>query len=187
MNDRPRDTTDGEPVRRQVIGPRRQDGRAGTVDDQTSVDDQSTVDDRTQGEQSLTTADVASAAEPQPQQEARDADVETPSGAASPAVGPGRAETGEDTGRTPLFTGDDTQAFRSRWEAIQTGFVDDPRIAVERADGLVAELMKRLAQTFAEERAGLESQWDRGDDVSTEDLRVAMQRYRSFFERLLSL
>lgn len=185
MNDRRRDTTDGEPVRREVIGPRRQDGPTGTVEDRATVDDRASVDNRTrvddpaEAEQTVTTADVASAAEPQQQRGAH--------GAGGAPVGPGGGETAEDTGRTPLFTGDDTQAFRSRWESIQTGFVDDPRIAVERADGLVAELMKRLAQTFAEERAGLESQWDRGDDVSTEDLRVAMQRYRSFFERLLSL
>ena len=76
--------------------------------------------------------------------------------------------------------------FRTRWESIQTAFVDSPRQAVEDADGLVAELMQRLAQTFTQERESLEGQWSRGDDVSTEDLRVALQRYRSFFERLLS-
>ena len=174
MNDRRRDTTDGEPVRRQVIGPRREDGSPGTADDQI------------EGEQTLTTADVASAAEPQ-QRDRGTGDLQASDGAGGAEVRSGQPDAGEQTGRTPLFTGDDTQAFRSRWESIQTGFVDDPRIAVERADGLVAELMKRLAQTFAEERAGLEGQWDRGGEVSTEDLRVAMQRYRSFFERLLSL
>jgi hypothetical protein len=86
----------------------------------------------------------------------------------------------------PLLGSDDAGAFRSRWESIQTGFVDSPRQAVEDADGLVAELMQRLAQTFTQERETLEGQWSRGDDVSTEDLRVALQRYRSFFERLLS-
>jgi hypothetical protein len=69
---------------------------------------------------------------------------------------------------------------------VQTGFVDAPRRAVEQADGLVAELMQHLAKTFADERGQLESQWDRGDDVPTDDLRTAFQRYRSFFERLLS-
>jgi hypothetical protein len=87
---------------------------------------------------------------------------------------------------TPLLASEAAQEFRSRWEGIQTGFVDEPRRAVEEADSLVADLMTRLAQSFSEERKGLESQWDRGDDVSTEDLRIALQRYRGFFQRLLS-
>jgi hypothetical protein len=71
--------------------------------------------------------------------------------------------------------------FRSRWSTIQTGFVDEPRRAVEDADNLVASLLKKLAESFASERARLERQWEREDNVSTEDLRVALQRYRSFF------
>ena len=70
---------------------------------------------------------------------------------------------------------------------IQTQFVDEPRRSVEQADELVASAMKRLAEIFANERETLEQNWDRGDDVSTEDLRVALQRYRSFFDRLLSV
>jgi hypothetical protein len=89
-------------------------------------------------------------------------------------------------GRQPLLPGEATGEFRDRWESIQTGFVDEPRRSVEQADGLVAELMQRLAGTFADERSRLESQWDRGDEASTEELRVALQRYRSFFDRLLS-
>ena len=71
--------------------------------------------------------------------------------------------------------------------SLQTGFVDEPRRTVEDADKLVAAVMQRLAEGFANERSGLEKQWDRGDNVSTEDLRVALQRYRSFFDRLLKL
>ena len=70
---------------------------------------------------------------------------------------------------------------------MQTGFVDEPRAAVEQADALVAEVMKRLADSFATERQALEQQWSRGDDVSTEELRLALRRYRSFFDRLLSV
>lgn len=88
---------------------------------------------------------------------------------------------------TPLFAADEAQGLRGRWDAIQTSFVDEPRQAVEQADSLVATAMKRLAEIFAEERASLDGQWDRGDDVSTEDLRLALQRYRSFFGRLLSI
>ena len=80
----------------------------------------------------------------------------------------------------------DSGELRERWGDIQTGFVDEPRRAVEEADALVAELMQRLAESFSRERQTLEEQWDRGDDVSTEDLRVALQRYRSFFDRLLA-
>ena len=88
---------------------------------------------------------------------------------------------------TPLFVDDELGGYRARWSAIQTGFVDEPRKAVEEADTLVAELMKRLAEVFADERRQLEAHWERKDQVSTEDLRIAMRRYRSFFERLLSI
>jgi hypothetical protein len=92
-----------------------------------------------------------------------------------------------DIGAEPLFPPQETQQLRDRWHSIQAGFVDEPRKAVEDADSLVAATMKRLAEIFASERDRLESQWDRGDDVSTEDLRVALRRYRSFFDRLLSM
>ena len=87
----------------------------------------------------------------------------------------------------PLFSESEMGEFRSQWSKIQTGFVDEPHRTVEHADELVAAVMQRLAEGFANERAGLEKQWDRGDNVSTEDLRVALQRYRSFFDRLLKL
>ena len=86
-----------------------------------------------------------------------------------------------------LFGDDETRQFRTRWTDVQSAFVDSPRSAVERADSLVAETMKRLAEMFADERSRLEGQWDRGDNVTTEDLRVALQRYRAFFDRLLNV
>ena len=85
-----------------------------------------------------------------------------------------------------LLQRDDGEAFRARWDEIQVRFVDEPRESVERADHLVEELMQRLTSMFDEERRSLESRWDQGDDVSTEDLRVALQRYRTFFARLLA-
>ena len=104
--------------------------------------------------------------------------------------GGGRADTmGTDTAsgdREPLLPADQSERFTTRWQQIQTSFVDKPRDAVAEADALVADLMQRLAASFSHERERLESQWDRGDDVSTEDLRVALTRYRSFFDRLLS-
>jgi hypothetical protein len=87
----------------------------------------------------------------------------------------------------PLFDDNVDHKFRDRWREIQTGFVDEPRRTVEQADELVAELMQRLAQSFSEQRSDLERQWDASEEVSTEDLRVALTRYRSFFERLLSI
>jgi hypothetical protein len=87
----------------------------------------------------------------------------------------------------PMFAGDEASGFRTRWEAVQTGFVDEPRKAVEEADSLVAQVIKRLSEVFADERSNLEHQWDRGDQISTEDLRIALRKYRSFFDRLLSL
>ena len=86
-----------------------------------------------------------------------------------------------------LFSESEMGEFRSQWTKIQTGFVDEPRRTVEDADKLVAAVTQRLAEGFANERSGLEKQWDRGDNVSTEDLRVALQRYRFFFDRLLKL
>jgi len=88
---------------------------------------------------------------------------------------------------TPLFSESEVGDYRSRWSSVQTAFVDEPRRAVEDADNLVASLMKQLAEGFANERSRLEGQWDRGDNVSTEDLRLALQRYRSFFDRLLKV
>ena len=85
-----------------------------------------------------------------------------------------------------LLPRDENESFQTRWESIQTGFVDEPRQTVEQADELVAQVMQRLAEGFAAERERLEQQWGRGEDVSTEDLRVALQRYRAFFQRLLA-
>jgi hypothetical protein len=99
----------------------------------------------------------------------------------------GEATPASEDQAAPLLSSDEANNLRRRWDEIQTGFVDEPRRSVQQADNLVAEAMKRLAETFADERAKLEGQWDRGDDVSTEDLRVALRRYRSFFNRLLSV
>jgi hypothetical protein len=86
-----------------------------------------------------------------------------------------------------LFPADQSSGYRSRWQEIQTGFVDEPRAAVQEADNLVAEMMRQLARTFADERRQLEAQWSEGEEISTEDLRLALRRYRSFFDRLLSV
>jgi hypothetical protein len=86
----------------------------------------------------------------------------------------------------PLFLTDVAKEFRSRWNAVQSGFVDDPREAVRQGDELVGQVMKSLTETFSRERATLEGQLDKADKASTETLRIALRRYRSFFERLLA-
>jgi len=89
-------------------------------------------------------------------------------------------------GHAPLFPENELQDLRTRWDKAQGLFVDEPRKAVQEADALVATAVKRIAELFADERAKLEKQWDRGGEVSTEDLRQALRRYRGFFDRLLS-
>jgi hypothetical protein len=89
--------------------------------------------------------------------------------------------------RDPLFDTSETETFRDRWHGVQGGFVDEPRQAVQKADELVATVIKRLAEVFADERSKMEHDWAKGQDVSTEDLRQALRRYRSFFDRLLSV
>lgn len=89
--------------------------------------------------------------------------------------------------QTPLFDEGETNQLRTRWQDVQARFVDDPRASVEQADQLVAGSIKRLAEIFAAERSNLEGTWSRGGEVSTEELRQALRRYRSFFDRLLSI
>jgi FtsZ-binding cell division protein ZapB len=84
----------------------------------------------------------------------------------------------------PLL-GQDVEELRERWQAIQAAFVDEPQDAVQQADALVTDVIKRLTKTFQETKDSLESQLGEAEDVSTEDLRVGLQRYRTFFERLL--
>jgi len=144
--------------------------------------------DQAEAEQ-LTTADLAGtrnandlaqadveAGRGKPVRSERNADLQ-----AEPRPGSAAADS------TPLFPDDQLKDLQARWDDIQTGFVDEPRSAVEHADSLVASTMQQLAEAFAKERSKLEQQWDRGDNISTEDLRMAFQRYRSFFRRLLSL
>jgi len=86
-----------------------------------------------------------------------------------------------------LFPENEAQNLQQKWDQIQTRFVDQPRDAVHDADALVSTAIERLSKIFADERSRLEQQWSRGEDISTEDLRVALQRYRSFFRRMLSV
>jgi hypothetical protein len=126
-------------------------------------------------EQELTTSDIARPNDP----------VDEPTAREREQTGE-QAETAADTTTQPLLSEDAAGKYQGRWQRIQTGFVDEPRNAVREADALVAELMQELAAGFSQARDALEAQWDSGDDVSTEELRVALTRYRSFFERLLS-
>ncbi|HET8562330.1 MAG TPA: hypothetical protein VFM35_00525 [Candidatus Binatia bacterium] len=102
------------------------------------------------------------------------------------AAGEGRPQS-PSVETSPLMLAKAEENFRSRWNSIQTSFVDEPRRAVEQADELVAELMQHLARSFSNQRSNLEMQWQRSEQVSTEDLHGALRRYRSFFDRLLSI
>lgn len=133
-------------------------------------------------ERSLTTADLAAAAEVPTTQRQVNRDLTQP-------VNENRTSDVRSEGEqlAPLFLPDVAKDFRSRWDAVQGSFVDDPGRAVQQGDELVAQVMKSLAETFSQERAKLEGQLDQTDKASTEELRVALRSYRSFFERLLSL
>ena len=130
----------------------------------------------------LTTADLAAAAETPPARQERSNDAE-----AQPRDAHRAEATGDEERLAPLFLAEPAQAFRDQWDAVQIGFVDDPKQAVRKADELVAQVMKSLAETFSSERTKLEAQVDSTEQASTENLRIALRRYRSFFQRLLSL
>ena len=142
----------------------------------------------TDRERNLTTEDLAATndrpAEEDPTDSAGHPDEDEAS--AEAPTGGHEGDTA-DEGAQPLLPREESDGFLGRWEEIQISFVDQPRRSVEQADELVADLMKRLAETFAERRSLLEERWDRGDKVGTEDLRVALHGYRSFFQRLLTL
>lgn len=111
-----------------------------------------------------------------------------------PATGEPQASTpddrrpgGERAGGDELFHGADLSGMRGRWDDVQAAFVDNPRDSVQKADALVLEVVEQVTRQFSEARSRLESQWSRGEQVSTEDLRLALQRYREFFQRLLSV
>jgi hypothetical protein len=112
--------------------------------------------------------------------------IANPGAARTDTPPPGGGDTAE-AEAAQLLDPQDREAMTQRWRDIQANFVDQPRQAMQDADALVAGLMQQLAQMFSQERAQLEGQWSRGDQVSTEDLRVSLQRYRAFFERLLSV
>jgi hypothetical protein len=97
------------------------------------------------------------------------------------------AVTGEDATLAALFTDEAAADFRSRWDRLQRSFVDDPRAAVRAGDELVAQVIGSLAETFADQRSQLDIAPSQSDQSSTETLRLALRRYRSFFERLLSI
>jgi hypothetical protein len=138
----------------------------------------------TNNSQPLTTAEMAGIAAARRMPISDQIDIDRERGAVDyPSAIDGQPEEAS----APLFEQSALQDFRSRWGAIQTGFVDNPGGAVMQADELVAAVMKRLAEVFADERANLEQEWTKRNDVSTEDLRVAIRRYRSFFDRLLSV
>lgn len=165
------------------------------------------MSDSLRKDETLTTADIAGRSAPTPRQARAEAyrgpvpvpgrtdriapeseAVQAPSTVRedrqlAPSTTESNAPTASDA---PLFPDDELHNFRARWDQVQTSFVDEPRRAVEQADGLVANVIQRIAEQFSNERSGLEERWSKGEDVNTEDLRQALRQYRSFFDRLLS-
>jgi hypothetical protein len=148
------------------------------------MEEEPVIERGTNDTEPLTTAEIAgfATARQMPISDQIDIDRDGGGGNYPPAI-----DSQPEEASAPLFEQSALQDFRSRWGEIQAGFVDNPGGAVKMADELVAEVMKRLAEGFADERATLEQEWARRNDVSTEDLRVAIRRYRSFFDRLLSV
>jgi hypothetical protein len=140
----------------------------------------------------LRTSDLAAAGTVPPERDefSDPAEVQTQSqaqalGQTSPAI-PTLAAPGSEQ-LEALFPADTAAQYRARWSEVQGSFVDDPRRAVADGDELVAEVMQSLAESFAHERQRLEDELSHTGEASTEALRVGLRRYRSFFERLLSL
>ena len=98
------------------------------------------------------------------------------------AVGGSSSAIGDD-----LFADDEMVGLRARWDSVQASFVDDPKECVQKADGLVSDVVDQLTSSFSHARSRLEEQWARGEEASTEDLRIALKRYREFFDRLLAV
>ncbi|MEU2391805.1 hypothetical protein [Streptomyces sp. NPDC007369] len=172
------ETTEGRPA---------YPGDAIPVDDETSTGTPPDLrEDEGAGEGRPDPADTsgltAAAARTDETDETDRAEADTAGTAGAGTVGEGTAEPEE----TPLMPESEAADFRDQWSRIQGDFVDDPKESVRAADGLVAAVMQHLASTFASHKEDLEQQWSSGGEVATEDLRVALQRYRSFFNRLLS-
>jgi hypothetical protein len=158
--------------------------------------------------QGLSTEDIAEPQPPQPPQPAEGDAAEQPQTPAEAPTLPGEAvatdttsqpeavatdtsqpgpqEAGEAEEAPQILTGEQAEDFNTRWQDVQSRFVDDPRDAVHSADALVADVMQTLASTFADHKQTLEDQWKRGEEVDTEGLRMALRHYRSFFNRLLA-
>jgi hypothetical protein len=130
-------------------------------------------------QRNLTTADLAATANSPSTSSSDLAEME--------AKSDGMQTRNEETQLAPLFTDQAAKAFRSRWDDVQRGFVDDPKEAVRHGDELVAQVIKSLAESFSDQRSVLEGELNNTDQSSTENLRLALRRYRSFFERLLAI
>lgn len=142
---------------------------------------------REQDERNFGTADLVAAADRRSQEPVRDEHMEAQVQDAAVTREPVAREPQRTEALAALFDPGAADGFRAKWKDVQVGFVDDPRRAVAHADELVAQVMKSLAESFAGQRSRIEQEMGQGEEASTENLRVALTRYRSFFERLLSL
>jgi hypothetical protein len=154
-----------------------------SYDDESPADENRADESRADGgDHTLSTADLASAsAQPAGSHADTDTDTDTDTDADRNTR---PADSGGDIEAPPLIDEEKITGFRDRWQNVQTGFVDDPKQAVHQADELVAAVISALATTFAEHKSELEGQWRQGEPA-TEELRIALRRYRSFFDQLL--
>ena len=162
-----------------------------THDEQTNTTTTPTAEDDSAARQEYSSAGMEPATA-QPRQSAAAAEPSSATMRTDPPAAqtePSETETGisTDQSRTNSLFADDTSGLRSRWDDVQAAFVDDPKECVQKADTLVAEVVEQLTNGFSEARSRLEAQWSRGEEASTEDLRLALKRYREFFQRLLSV
>jgi hypothetical protein len=125
-------------------------------------------------------------AAPQPREQANWSEQQAVSDGDSRVTNHAEVSPSKESDRA-LFAEDDLEQLTARWDSVQAAFVDDPRECVQRADGLVSDVVKRITSDFSNARARLEDQWARGEEASTEDLRVALKQYREFFQRLLAV
>lgn len=137
----------------------------------------------THDEQTTSTSTVSAADDPSSAtQSTRTEPTESPN---EPLTAEAEPSADEPPADEPLFADGTLSGLRSRWDDVQAAFVDDPKECVQRADALVAQVIEELTTGFSQARSRLETQWAQGKEASTEDLRVALKRYREFFQRLL--
>jgi hypothetical protein len=152
------------------------------------IDDENTTDAVQEPEPATDAVEAEAVREPEPATDAVEAEaVREPEPTADAVEAEPPRVDHESSTAEMLFAGDDVADLRARWAGVQAAFVDNPKECVQKADHLVSDLVEQLTAGFAQARSRLEEQWSRGQEASTEDLRMALMHYREFFDRLLAV